>query len=1143
MKKLYFNLTIVFIFFIQLLLSTSVFAQRCTPLNTTYITTESRCENTGTVTIDATGGSGNFLYKLDGPISTAYTSSNLILGLAPGNYLVTIWDVQTNCIFATDSISIVGDYSNPTFTMVSTDVTCNNGNDGTIQVTSQSFGRAPFTYTIIAPSPSNVGAVSFKGFFNNLSSGDYLVQLRDSCGGIQTRSIRVEQYDWSISSYIVNRINCDSIDVTIFLKDSRGNISPDTIFNGFYYGASVTTGDTSWFTTNNFQYYLGKKTTVKLFVKDKCGNIKTFIWTNPWIPSVNANVTISNRECSTFTVRIGGQQNLTLPEYCLYDSADVLISCDSTGIFNLLPYGRYCIKIKNTCYDTVITRCFTANKPKPSVSANVGVSSNCRTITATITGQTNLTNPYYCIYDSANVLISCDSSGIFSNLPYGRYCITIKNDSTCYDTLITRCINVPRPMPSVGANVEIVNLECTTFTVRIRDTANLDNPLFCIYTAANVLIVCNNTGVFSNLAYGSYCIRVNNDPACFDTVITRCFTINRPIPSINPTVQNSNFTCTSFRVAIVGQSYINNPKYCLYDSVDALMQCNTTGIFSNLLFGSYCIKVINDSTCYDTVITRCFTVNARNLSVSFAASKSCGVFGTSNLRLNINSGISPYNILLYSPTGQLLQTANTSASNYTFQNMPNLIAPSRYKIVVTDLCGKQDSGYITPNISRFTHEFENIKKCPSSLWPDGSSDVILTITDNNVSGTVTSSIIKKNGAAVSINPSAIAGNVYSFYNLGWGTYIFDTYLNDCDRHVYDTIVVELYIYPHLFGSSAYSCDTSGYSVTVNTNGGIGPHMHEIIGSTPAIPSIISAPQASPSFNINNGVAYSLVRVRTVDACGNAALYDINILPISNFAVYQHNPECFNQSLMLQVDSIANATFTWYKRIVPNDSIVVGTNSILFFPNLSLSDTGRYFCKININNGCMVRIANHTIVGGCYVVLSNPIKLNGVKQEEKNILTWKSGGENVKTYLLQKSATAINFKTIYTVSTASQKQFEYTDANNLIGNNYYRLAIIDKNNRITYSNSVLISHSQSDVSIYPNPVVNDLFINLKNKNPKNYQIELYSINGAKIISNKYTNVGKTTITYPISPAVMPGIYTLIITELQTNEKQIFKIIRK
>ena len=121
------------------------------------------------VQINASGGSGNYQYKVSGPVSTPYTSSSLISGLSPGRYLVTVKDIVTNCEYAKDSITIDGDYVAPSFTMVATDVTCINGTDGTITITSQQYGRAPFSYKIIAPSASGVGTVSVTGFFTGLT--------------------------------------------------------------------------------------------------------------------------------------------------------------------------------------------------------------------------------------------------------------------------------------------------------------------------------------------------------------------------------------------------------------------------------------------------------------------------------------------------------------------------------------------------------------------------------------------------------------------------------------------------------------------------------------------------------------------------------------------------------------------------------------------------------------------------------------------------------------------------------------------------------------------------------------------------------------------------------------------------------------
>ncbi len=1280
----------------------------CDSLIADYITAESRCEATGTVQIDAKGGSGNYQYKATGPVSTPFTSSNLISGLSPGRYLITIKDIVTNCEYAKDSITIDGDYTVPSFTMIATDVTCINGKDGTITVTNQLYGRAPFSYKIIAPSASGVGTVSIPGVFTGLLSGNYFVQLSDSCGAIQTRNISIQNYDWIINNYAVTKITCDSISVIINLKDIRGNVTPNPVFNGFLYGASVTTGDTTWFTTNSFKYYTGNKNTVKLFVKDLCGNIKSVSWTGLYpIPSVSPVIAMSNMACSTFTASVTGQVNLTAPLYCIYDSSALLIACNATGVFNLLPYGTYSITIKNTCYDTTITRTFTGIKPIPSVNLNLQTS--CNDFTVTVTGQQNLYNPNYCIYDSADVLIACDSTGVFQNLPfgnycikiisdpacydttiircftaqrlipsvdanieitnlacstftasvtgqtnlfnptyclyavprvlitcnntgvfdnlpYGSYCIDIISDSTCYDTTITRCFTVNRPKPSVAPNVLITNLTCTTFTATIEGQINTSNPQYCLYTPAYVLIICNSTGVFNNLPYGSYCIDVINDSACYDTTITRCFTVGPPIPSVDAAVTISNKGCTSFTATITGKVNLSNPQYCLYTpayvlilcnstgvfnnipygsycidvvndsacydttivrcfsvtrpipSVDAsikitnkacltftasvtgqvnisnaqyciynnlniLLSCNATGVFTNLSYGSYCIKVINDSTCYDTLINRCFVENVAVANISASAKKSCSIIGTSNLKVTVNSGIPSFTILLYSPAGTLLQSATTSSTSYTFVNVPQLATPLQYKIVITDQCGSKDSVSIAPVISVANRVISISPKCPSGVWPNGSSDVIVNINDNNIGGNIFPKIIKKDGVPVSINASLVTGYKYTFLDLGPATYVFDTYIEDCNKHLYDTVVVRIYIFPILSGSNAYQCDNNGFSVNVNVAGGIGPYTYEIIGSVPASPSIVTAPQASPVFSINNGTTYSLIRLRVIDACGNASLYDVSVLPLGNFLVFANAPECFNTSVSLIVDSIANATYTWYKRVVPNDSIIVGTGPVLNFPNLTIADTGRYFCRIVINSGCLIRYANYVLTGFCGGILPTDITLSATKQTDGNKLFWNEVNPDVIKYDLQKSNNNADYKTVKSFVNTINSPTSFVDMEPFAGNNFYKLKIITANNSIKYSNVVLIKNAKFDITLYPNPVKDKLFILLKSNAPKNYAIEINNVLGQKIAAKIYYNIQNRVIEFERNAAISNGIYVVTVTDLLNNEKQTYRVLYK
>src|ERR1700694_2859626 len=199
-------------------------AQDCSTLSFSYTAYESRCVATGSIAVNVAGGSGNYNYKAIGPVTTPTTSSNLITGLPTGYYKIIVKDLTSGCTRQLDSAFVPGTYSDPRFRLEKTDATC-AGNDGTISVIGQQFGRSPFSYTIVTPSPSSIGATSVRGDFTGLTPGEYSIRLQDSCGGIQVRRITIENYSWWFDSTSVVRFGCDSVQIYIRLKDNKGHIN------------------------------------------------------------------------------------------------------------------------------------------------------------------------------------------------------------------------------------------------------------------------------------------------------------------------------------------------------------------------------------------------------------------------------------------------------------------------------------------------------------------------------------------------------------------------------------------------------------------------------------------------------------------------------------------------------------------------------------------------------------------------------------------------------------------------------------------------------------------------------------------------------------------------------------------------------
>ncbi len=1145
MKKFYLILCSIYAFFALVILPQKLQAQDCTTLTATYTSSESRCTATGSIQIKASGGSGNYQYKASGPVNINYTSTNLLTGLSAGKYVVDVKDISSNCVYTLDTIIVTGTYMAPNFNMAPTGVTCINGNDGKISLTSQNFGRGPFTYKIIAPSASSVGTTNTTGNFTGLVEGDYLVQLGDSCGGLQTRGITIEGYSWWLNGYDVGQLNCDSGHVFIEVKDSKGAISPNPVFAGFQYGASVFPGDTVWSSSTSFDYYRGKKHFVYLFAKDKCGNIKSALWIDGDLPGVDANVPITNIACSTFTATVTGQRNFMTPDFCIYDKNNVLLDCNITGVFNNLPYGPYCITIKDDCSDTTVTRCINVARPKPSGGAGISIVKGCNSIILSVNGS-NLTNPNYCLYDgTGSSLISCNSSGIFPGVPYGSYCIKIINDPACYDTTIVLCTTVPRPLPTINPVVTISNLTCITFTASLAGVSNFTNGLYNLYNASNVLIASSSTPVFNNLLYGSYCIDGINDKSCYDTVISRCFTVVKPLPSLGTSINISNKTCAGYSAAVTGQQNITNPLYCLYDDANALLACNATGAFDGLLYSkNYCITTQNDVACYDTLLRTCFIIYPDNTSIVVSANKSCTTLGTTNLNIAFVKGTPSYTIDLFLPDGILLNHVASGSSNYTFNDLPNLPASKQYKIVVTDQCGNKDSANIIPIVSVVNRVLSTSGRCPSAKWTSGSSDVFVDINDNNIGGSIYPVLVKKNGIPAIVYSTTGVGYDFKFADLEPAVYIFQTYIQNCNKYVYDTLTVKKYKYPDLSGTKAYQCDNNGFTVSVDATGGIAPYVYEIFGSSPSFPSIIALPQPTSLFSINTGIDYSLIRLRAIDGCGNAGLYDASVLPLANFIVFADAKDCYNSNMTLRVDSIPNATYTWYKRVPNGDSVLVGTGPSYNMPSLSISDTGRYVSKILVNNGCLIKQAGYIITGSCASALPVNITLSGSKYQNANNVFWKSTTAEVKQFVLQRSFTGKNdFQDINTTANRGVQEYSFIDKNPAGENNFYRVKVVTVDNTVKYSNIIWLKNTKFDISFYPNPVNTTLYISISNATPKDYGIEITNSLGQHIFSKTYYKIQDAVINFPRAAGMAPGIYSVLVTDLQTNEQQTYKLIYK
>lgn len=1203
MKVKFYLVSFLLLLFIQTL------GQDCSTLTASYTTSESRCVSTGAITVNVTGGSGNYNFKASGPITTPVTSSNIISGLPAGYYKIVVTDLTLGCSFQMDSAFVVGSYGDPRFQLSKTDATC-SGNDGTVTVINQQFGRSPFTYTIMAPSPSGVGTSNTTGLFTGLTPGEYAIRLQDSCGGIQVRRITIENYSWIFDSVAVTRLGCDSAHVFIRLADNKGNNNTSgATFSGYGYGIVINPGDTTWMSESSFNIFIGTRRNLTIVVKDNCGNIQPTSWSLPsnLKPSLGS-VSFTNMSCASLTASITGQL-LTNPQYCLYNSSNVLLECNTNGVFTNLSYTSYCIVVSDLCYDTTITRCFAAMPPAPSIDAMVTITNkSCSTFTATISGQQNLYNPTYCLYDQNSMLISCNNAGFFAGVPYGTYCIEVQD--ACSGTIISRCFTVVKPLP-VLTSYNITASTCSTFNVGTSGD-NLTNALYCLYDNAGNVVSCDSSGNFTGISHGQYCIRAIT---CGDTSNSICFTTSRPVPSTGPGVQITYKNCNTFGVALWGQTNLNSPQYCLYDQNDVLLRCNATGVFDSLAYGAYCIKLTN--TCYDTTITRCFTqlkeiptlnstmqvLNSNCTAVTFQASgynltspvfclyntsnnliacnstglfsdqpygtycvevadgcvdtiirvcqtfnpvrgitlytsKSCAI-GKTFIDVQFTNSNTPYTIDIFHPNGSNVYSTTTSVNPLRIE-LSALPAGTQYKIVGTDACSNRDSATIIPDANLVTRSINVRAKCPSAIWLNGAGDLVTTISSNFF--TVSPQIIKKDGVDFSRGYSSVTGNQYNFADLEPAQYIVQYTQSTCNGQLYDTVTIPPYAYPSQGQSAIYQCDNNSFSMGANVQGGVSPYSYQIIGSLPEQPSISSAPQQDAVFSINTGTVYSLVRLRTIDACGNATLNDVSILPLQNLAVSASNT-CFYQNIVLSVDTVPNAYYSWYKKTSPIDSVLIGSGTAFTLPFFLPEQIGEYVCKVVVNNGCVTRVSSFNLDGDCgYLLLPVSFQLYGRNINQNNQVYWSKVDErHVLRYEVErKQAHEKSYRMLKTVADHGKGDYRFDDEQPGAGVNLYRLKIFF-NEGFTYTNVVSLKNKGYTIVVYPNPVHHDIHIGFSGNHPVNYRIEMLAANGQLVLLETLKNIVSTTITYQRNNSWQPGIYVLRVTDTETGISEMRKII--
>ena len=229
--------------------------------------------------------------------------------------------------------------------------------------------------------------------------------------------------------------------------------------------------------------------------------------------------------------------------------------------------------------------------------------------------------------------------------------------------------------------------------------------------------------------------------------------------------------------------------------------------------------------------------------------------------------------------------------------------------------------------------------------------------------------------------------------------------------------------------------------------------------------------------------------------------------------------------------------------------LVQTGAANTFSSSTLKVADSVSCTITSNALCT--IANTATSNAIVMTTNVPLTLLSFGAEmmgANTVSNWQTANEiNTNQFIIERSNDGANFTDIGSVNalgnTGINNHYQYTDINvaNLYHNAtlYYRLKMLDKDGRYTYSNLVVINiNKQNSFAMYPNPAHGTVTIdNGQWSIDNNTYLMITDVSGKLLKKQKVTNPN-TTVNLA---AICTGIYLVTIQSKEgtRTEKLIVK----
>ncbi|HEX5002465.1 MAG TPA: PKD domain-containing protein [Bacteroidia bacterium] len=718
-----------------------------TQVNFTVNVADATCgNNNGTITFNASGGSGNYTYSIDNGLT--YQASNVFSGLYAANYDAVVRD-GTDC--TSYNMVPVNNTSSPAInSMPVNNISCFGAGNGSIQVNATG-GAAPLSYSVN-------GGFSWQssGAFNNLSPGSYQIIVTDANGCSVTSAAQLTQPAAIVANVTTTTATCGNSDGTLSAVANGGSGALSYSVNS---GPAQPSGQFTNLAAGNYNIVITDATGCSLSAVGSVSNTNS-----PVISAVSSASPNCNGSANGFiSITAGGGTGLL--NYSINNGT----SYQPAGMFNGLSGGSYSIVVLDStnCITTAnVTLIEPALLSINLLATNATCGTNNGTLAILSSGGTGA------LSFSIDNGVTYQAVTNYPALAPATYQVVVMDNNGCSASASSAIVNIPGPVVSTLTAHQITCHGAANGAITINMTGGTAPLMYSL----NGGTTNQNANVFSSLAPGTFQIVITDDNGC--TADTSMLITEPPPILFNVSATQSVCSDANGSINITASGGNGGFSY----SVDSGYTYQSNAVFTGLYSGIYPIVIHDSVGC--TKFTSAFVNDAPGPIIDTVQTTNISCFGYGNGTLSVlsNGGTGPFNYSIdngasFQPTGQfanlvpgnypvVITDANgCSASAAALLTQPALL--SSLSAATSTLCNGLSDGTASLLVSGGTSPYQynwtglSQNSATQSGLPAGSYTVI--ITDNN-GCTTSDSVTVNEPLPVSLSATITDVNCYGEHN-------------------------------------------------------------------------------------------------------------------------------------------------------------------------------------------------------------------------------------------------------------------------------------------------------------------------------------------------------------------------------------------